>query len=283
MNYPSPYCTPQHPGSREGANTPQFANFNNDLSNYQQQQNVGPKTQSPHHSFAHMSSSMSRNSPLHHPSTKTPPVVTSQQKEINCNDVATKSLSGLESLVDQIPTDADRLGGPVEYVKSETLTDSVLNQYQPPVSATSDYNSQYTNSGSSGFSSPYGASNHYSALSTGTSTTGTYNMSSPFSVNNILTSNSYGAPPGAINNYHSASKPPPTVPPPHPHHISPANAHLFMPEPPHMPVPMFPYTQQNPYPTYPAATPHPSLLQPSYPYSPYSNPGYSSHHMFDRF
>lgn len=262
MNYPSPYCTPQHPGSREGANTPQFASYNNDPHiNYQ------TKVQSPHSSFG----GAQRNSPHHGLTTKTPPGIKS---EINCNDVATKSLSGLESLVDQIPTDSDRLsgGGPVvpgEYIKSETLTESVLNQYQPP--AGSDYGGVYTSS--SGGSFAY-STNHYS-LAPGNNVSGG-GVYSPFSVNNLLTSNSYGGPPPApMNNYQKG-------PPPPPHHLGPANAHLFMPEPPHMPVPMFPYTQQNPYPTYPAAT-HPSLLQPSYPYAPYSNPGFSSHHMFDRF
>lgn len=272
MNYPSPYCTPQHPGSREGANTPQFASYNNDHINYQP--NV--KQQSPHSFAAHL---QARNSPAQ---TKTPPA----SKE--CNDVATKSLSGLESLVDQIPTDSDRLtagggAGPTDYVKSETLTDSVLNQYQPP--AGSEYNS---------FNTPYSANSSYPATHyslAATAAAASYNMSSPFSMNNLLTSNSYGAPPpgaggggqpgpnqGQMN--HQYGKPP--GPPPPPHHLGPANLYA-MAEPPHMPVPMFPYTQQNPYPTYPAATPHPSLLQPSYPYSPYSNPGFSSHHMFDRF
>lgn len=202
-------------------------------------------------------------------------------------DVATKSLSGLESLVNEIPTESERLShqSASEYaLKSEAsaLLSDQLAQYSsnPHADPYSPYSTHpsLTSSASSSFSSvpsQFSSSSHYSGIANPTPSS--YNMSNPFSVNNLLTPNhSYGAAAAAY------AKAGPPAPPPPGHHLTPTN-HLFM-EPPHMPVAMFPYTQQPSY-TYPTGAPHPSLLNPSYPhpYSPYSNPGFTSHHMFDRF
>lgn len=308
MNYQSsPYSTPNRNQTPNGGVTDQnaYGNYGASTGDHltSQYQSQMTKQQQTHHHSPSFSPHLSNNPQGARNSPQTSHKMQQQQQPTQGNsstkeygtssntDVATKSLSGLESLVNEIPTESERLShqSAADYaLKSEasSLLSDTLAQYSSNPHATDCYNpysshvsSLVSAAASSSFSSvppQFSSSSHYSGIANPTPSS--YNMSNPFSVNNLLTPNhSYNA--AAAAAYAKAGPP---APPPPGHHLTPTN-HLFM-EPPHMPVAMFPYTQQPSY-TYPTGAPHPSLLNPSYPhpYSPYSNPGFTSHHMFDRF
>lgn len=219
-------------------------------------------------------------------------------------DVATKSLSGLESLVDQIPSlnEQEAIGSLTPHNGNFDVISSSSSVMEVIYNLTFDQQSgdSYTNL-FSGYSSP-GTSNisstspsvassssllpslgppHHHSHYPYTSHAAAAASQSPYSANpfsvSSLTSSTYpSAAAAAMNSYHQNLM---------------GTSHLpssFM-EPPHMPVPVSPlyhsYQQQG-YPGY--APPHPSALHMSnYPY--YTNTGYpqapggSYHHsMFDR-
>lgn len=222
-------------------------------------------------------------------------------------DVATKSLSGLESLVDQIPNLNEQeaaLGSLTHSVvphngnldvlsSSSSMMEDIHNLAfeQPPSDSCTNVFSGYSSSGTPNLAatSPSVASSssllpslgpphhhsHYPYTSSHATSQSPYSAN-PFSVSSLTSSTYPSAAAAAMNSYHQNLM---------------NSSHLtssFM-EPPHMPVPVSPlyhsYQQQG-YPGY--APPHPSALHMSnYPY--YTNTGYTQapgssyhHSMFDR-
>jgi thymine-DNA glycosylase len=214
-------------------------------------------------------------------------------------DVATKSLSGLESLVDQIPNlneqeaglgslghtvtphngNLDILSsscGLIEVISGESYT-NIFPAYSSPGTPNLAATSPSVASSSSILPSlgPPHHHSHYSYSAAAAASQSPYSAN-PFSVSNLASSSYPSAAAAAMNSYHQNLM---------------SQSHLtssFM-EPPHMPVPVTPlyhYQQQQGYPGY--APPHPSALHMSnYPYSSYPASSYPASHpynhsMFDR-
>jgi TDG/mug DNA glycosylase family protein len=246
---------------------------------------------------------MSMSQSPHHPQTPTQNIATNnkqpqqqqQQQQIGqqingsttdlFKDVAAKSLSGLESLVDQIPnineqdTGLSALSSGTQNVQLQTNEFNMISGYSSSGSTvTTNLTSASSTLGSSSLLPPT-LPHHHSHYTTYTSHANQSPYSaSPFSVSS-LTSSTYPSA-AAMNNYHQNLM---------------GASHLtssFME--PHMPVPVSPlyhsYQQQG-YPGY-GAPPHPSaaaaLHMSNYPYYTNMNTGYTQapgstyHSMFDR-
>lgn len=223
-------------------------------------------------------------------------------------DVAAKSLSGLESLVDQIPnlneqevglgslthTVTPHNGNDLDVLSSSSSMTEVIHNLALDQQTSDSYTNMFPGYSSSGTpnitaTSPTVASSssllpslgpphhhsHYPYTSHAAASQSPYSAN-PFSVSSLTSSTYPSAAAAAMNSYHQNLM---------------NSSHLtssFM-EPPHMPVPVSPlyhsYQQQG-YPGY--APPHPSALHMSnYPY--YTNTGYTQapgssyhHSMFDR-
>jgi thymine-DNA glycosylase len=268
----------------------------------QQPSYTNHQQQSPHH-HAHQNTNVNTKQINQHHNGNTTPAVVDPFK-----DVATKSLSGLESLVDQIPnlneqeagigsmphTVTSHNGNTDVLCSSSSLINVIHNlAFETQAGDTfSNFFSGYSSSGtpnlattspavasSSSLLPPLGPPHHHSHYPY-TSHAAVAASQSPYAANpfsvSSLTSSTYPSAAVAMNSYHQNLM---------------NSSHLtssFM-EPPHMPVPVTPlyhsYQQQG-YPGY--APPHPSAIHMSnYPY--YTNTGYTQapgssyhHSMFDR-
>ncbi|CAO1443379.1 unnamed protein product [Diamesa tonsa] len=266
------------------------------LQQHQQLTHLPPNNNSPYSPYQRHHHPQQQSYHLQHQTPPSTPVNKQQMLHAGATDsykdVATKSLSGLESLVDQIPSISDQENMIPSGARAVSLMADgagiddpyvnlcIFSGYQSSSSGTMttpSISSTVATPSASSVMSPLAPQSHHPHYGYSSANQSPY-TANPFSVSS-LTSSSYpsAAAAAAMNSYHQNLM---------------GNSHLtssFME--PHMPVPVAPSIyhsyQQHSAAGYPGYPPHPpSLHMPNYPY--YSNTGYSQapassyHSMFDR-